>query len=256
MTLAEQRRAIRLLLNEHSPADAMAAYYAFHHPDERTQLLITPEEAGPGQASGFVTLSRTGIDLFRPLVTMRLPQDGQDYPAGEALLRRALQPGMPVILSTPVAYLPLLHALLEVQSEELLRIYALEHSRFEPVINVLVARSSTPGNLPRYVIRSSQSASGEIVASAALNWQSLRFAEIAVFTRPDQRRQGWGRSVVAALVQDLLTSGRTPLYVVAEENQPSIQLAESVGFVDTGVREAMLQGAFRGNSTARGVNSK
>jgi GNAT superfamily N-acetyltransferase len=241
MTLAEQRRAIRLLLNERDPADAMAAYYAFHHAEERTQLVITPEDAGPGQATGFVTLSRTGIDLFRPLVTMRLPGESRDYQSSVRLLERALQPGMPVILSAPVAYLPLLHVLLDVQSEEMLRLYALDRGRYEPVINVLVARTTAPNALPRYIIRSNQSASGEVVASAGLNWQSPSFAEIAVFTRPDQRRQGWGRSVVAAIVQELLDSGRVPLYVVAEDNQPSIQLAESVGFVDTGVRETMLQ---------------
>lgn len=245
MTVAEQRRAIRPLLNEHDPADAMAVYYAFYHPDDRTQLVITPEDAGPGQATGFVILSRTGIDLFRPLMTLRLPGKGDDYQAGLELLQRALQPELPVILSTPATYLPLLRALFDVQSEEALRLYVLDHSRFEPIINVLVARTDTPSHLPRYIIRSNQSDASEIVASAALNWQSPNFAEIAVFTRPDQRRQGWGRSVVAAMVQDVLESGRTPLYVVAEENQPSIQLAESVGFVDTGVREAMLQAACK-----------
>jgi hypothetical protein len=241
MTLAEQRRAIRLLLNEHDPADAMAAYYAFYHSDERTQLVTTPEDAGPGQATGFVTLSRTGIDLFRPLLTMRLPGSGDDYEASLELLLRALQPGMPVIVSTPISYLPLLRVVFDVQSEEVLQLYKLDRGRFEPIINVFVTRADTSGHLPRYIIRSTQSDAGEIVASAALNWQSPNFAEIAVFTRPDQRRQGWGRSVVAAMVQDLLDGGRTPLYVVAEENQPSLQLAESVGFVDTGVREAMLQ---------------
>lgn len=245
MTLAEQRRAIRPLLNEHQAADAMTAYYAFYHPDERTQLVITPENAGPGEATGFVTFSRTGIDLFRPFVTLRLPGNGQNYEAGIELLQRALQPGMHVILSTPSAYLPLLRAFLDIQSEEALRLYQLDPSRYEPVINVLVSRSTTPGDLPRYIIRANQSADGEIVASAALNWQSPSFAEISVFTRPDQRRQGWGRSVVAALVEDLLKDGRTPLYVVADDNLPSIQLAESVGFVDTGVREAMLQASLR-----------
>lgn len=248
MTLAEQRRAIRPLVNEHQAADAMVAYYAFHHPDDRTQIVTTPEDAGPGQATGFVTLSRTGIDLFRPLVTMRLPNGGQDYEASSELLQRALQPGMPVIISAPSAYLPLLRALLDIQSEEALRLYILDPGRYEPVINVLVARTTTPGDLPRYIIRSNHSTNGEIVASAALNWQSPSFAEISVFTRPDQRRQGWGRSVVAAMVEDLLKSGRTPLYVVAEDNIPSIQLAESVGFIDTGVRETMLQAARRTDS--------
>jgi GNAT superfamily N-acetyltransferase len=182
---------------------------------------------------------------------LRLPGDGRDYQASVELLQRALQPGVPLILSTDVTYLPLLHALLDVQSEEVLRLYKLDRDRYEPVINVLVTRAIAPNNLPRFMIRSNQSASGEIVASAGLNWQSPSFAEIAVFTRPDQRRQGWGRSVVAAMVQELLDGGRMPLYVVAEDNQPSIQLAESVGFVDTGVREIMLQAARK----MEGVNS-
>jgi RimJ/RimL family protein N-acetyltransferase len=192
-----------------------------------------------------VILSRTGIDLFRPLVTMRLPDGGQDYTAAVELLQRAFQPGMPLIATVPVAYLPLLRALFDIQSEETLRLYALDQRRFEPVINVLVTQTTASNQWPRYIIRSTHGPNGEIVASASLNWQSPAFAEIAVFTRPDQRRQGWGRSVVAAMAQHVLADGRTPLYVVAEENQASIQLAESVGFVDTGIRETMLQAAMK-----------
>jgi len=243
--LPARRRAVRRLLREREPADAMAAYYALYHAAERTTLVLPPGDEE--RAGGYVALSRTGIDLFRPLVTMRLPTD-RDPGATQAtadLLQQALGPGQPVILSAPRRYRPLLEALFDIQSEEALRLYALDAGRFEPIINVLVTRGMGAGNLPSYSIRSSQSGEEEVVASATLNWQSPHFGEIAVNTRPQHRRQGWGRSVVAALSQHLLDSGRTPLYVVTEDNLPSIQLAESVGFVDTGVREIMLQAALR-----------
>ena len=243
--LAAQRRAIRRLLREHDPADAMAAYYALYHPDDKTTLVVPPTTEGQ-RANGYVALSRTGIDLFRPLVTMRLPIDRDPAAAQGAadLLRLALGSGQPAILSAPVRYLPLLRALFDIQSEEHLRLYALAGRDFEPIVNVLVTRGLGPGGLARYTIRSSQSGQEEVVADATLNWQSPRYAEIAVNTRPQHRRQGWGRSVVAALSQHLLDSGRTPLYVVSEENAASIQLAESVGFRDTGAREVFLQAAL------------
>lgn len=244
--IQDKRRAIRHLLREDEPADAMAAYYALYHPDDKTTLVVPPAANGQ-RAEGYVALSRTGIDLFRPLVTMRLPTDRDPAAAQGAadLLRLALGSGQPAILSAPARYLPLLRALFDIQSEEHLRLYALEARRFEPIVNVLVTRGVGPGGLARFTIRSSQSGEEEVVADATLNWQSPRYGEIAVNTRPQHRRQGWGRSVVAALSQYLLDSGRAPLYVVSEENPASIQLAESVGFHDTGAREVFLQAALR-----------
>jgi len=241
--LIAQRRAIRRLLNERDAADAMAAYYAFYHPDDKTTLVVWPPEITDEQAAGYVALSRTGIDLFRPLVTMRLPTDRDTAAVHDAaeLLSRAVGPGQPVILSIPTRYRPLIDALFDIQSQEALRLYALSPQHYEPIVNVLVARATGPGGLPRYIIRSSQSGDDEVVAAASLNWQSPHFGEIAVSTRAQYRRQGWGRSVVAALSGYLIDSGRTPLYVVSEDNYASASLAESVGFADTGVREYLLQ---------------
>ncbi len=244
--LAAARRALRRLLREREPADAQAAYYALHHPDDRTSLVLSPGDAAAnpiGQADGYVALSRTGIDLFRPLVTMRLPTD-RDQGAIDAaveLLQRALPPGQPVILHAPYRYRPLIDALFDVQSAEQLRLYALDPGRYEPIVNVLVTRATGPGDLPRFTIRTTQSGTEEVAATASLNWLSPQFGEIAVSTRSQFRRQGWGRSVVAALSGYLIDNGRTPLYVVAEDNAASIQLAESVGFADTGGRDFMLQ---------------
>lgn len=248
--LKARRLAIRHLLRESNAADAMAAYYAFHHPDEKTTLVVSPEdvEANPiAHADGYVVLSRTGMDLFRPLVTMRLPID-RDPSATQAsadLIGRALAPGQPVILSIPIRYRPLIDALFDIQSEERLRLFTLDPARFEPVINVLVIRSDGPSGLPRFTIRSSQTGEEEVVASASLNWQSPSFAEIAVNTRLQYRRQGWGRSVVAALSGYLIDSGRIPIYVVSDENNASAQLAESIGFADTGEREYLLQATLK-----------
>ena len=248
--LRAKRRAIRHLLRESDATDAMAAYYAFYHPDEKSTLIIGPEgfETNPAaHAGGYVALSRTGIDLFRPLVTMRLPIDRDPNAAEEAadLLERALAPGQPVILTIPFRYRALIDALFDVQSEESLRLYELNPDRFEPIINVLVTRSTSPGGLPRFSIRSNQDGEEEVVASASLNWQSPHFGEIAVNTRSQFRRQGWGRSVVAALSGYLIDNGRTPLYVVSEENSASVSLAESVGFTDTGAREYLLQASLK-----------
>lgn len=240
-TLAEQRQAIRHLLNENSPADAMAAYFALYHPEAKTRLILYPADGG--RASGYVARSRTGIDLFRPLVTLRLPPE--DLEGSVALLQQAITPDTGIILSGPAAYEPLLRALFNITKEERLHIYALDPGRFEPMINVLVKQVTSVNELPRYIIETrTEGGFSEVVASAGLNWQSPRFAEIAVNTRPGYRRRGWGRSVVAALVQQVLAGGRIPTYVAAEDNEASIRLAEGVGFVDTGAREWMIEGSL------------
>jgi ribosomal protein S18 acetylase RimI-like enzyme len=237
-SLEEKREAIRPLLDSHWPADAMATYYAFYHPSDRVRLVIYPAESR--LASGYVALARTGIDLFRPFVTLRLPP--LDMEGSVNLLYSALPAGSAVILTGPVEYRPLLTALFEVQKEDVLRLYAMHEASLEPEINVLVTAGSGPGGSPRRVIVQPDEG---VVASAGLNWQSPHFAEIAVNTAPHYRRRGWGRAVVVGLAQEVLAGGRTPLYVVTDDNQASIALAESAGFTDTGAREVMLEGILR-----------
>jgi ribosomal protein S18 acetylase RimI-like enzyme len=244
MTLAEKRRAIRPLLHEHDPVDAINAYYAYYHDDNKTNLALYPPEAKP--ARGYLCFSRTGIDLFRPLVTMRLPSAPVDT---ADLLYSTMPPGTDVIISAPASYRSILGAFFDIQKEERLMVYKLISGHFEPVINVLVTREDSPDGRPGFVIReSSRSLSrseSQVVASAWLNWQSPRFAEISVRTQAGYRRRGLGRSVVSAAAQYILENGRTPLYVVAEQNEASIQLAESLGFADTGARELILEARLR-----------
>lgn len=238
-TITERRRLIGHLLDERQPADAMAAYFAFYHAAERTRLVTFP--AGAARAQGYIALSRTGMDLFRPLLTLRLPPD---MAQATALIYEAIRPETSLILSTPAQYMPLIRACFSLQREEQLQIMALDATRFEPVINVLVTQEPDVNGRPRFVIRN-RSAENEVVAAASVNWLSPHFAEVAVNTQAGQRRRGYGRSVLAALVNYLLGEGIRPLYVVGSNNTGSIHLARTLGFVDTGSQTWLLDAVLR-----------
>lgn len=239
MTLIEKRRAIRHLLDENDPADALAVHFAFYYAGDKTVLKAYPPEAE--RAIGYVCLSRTGMDLFRPLVTMRLPLP--DMEASADLIYSALAPDTAVILNFRGNYSPLINALFAVQTEERLQLFALSATRFEPLINVFITQDTGANGLPRFIIRDRQH-ENVLVAAAGLNWQTPRFAEISVNTHPQYRRRGYGRSVVAAMANYLLAHGRVPLYVAAENNLASIQLAQQVGFTDTLHRQLLVQGSL------------
>jgi ribosomal protein S18 acetylase RimI-like enzyme len=230
-TREEARAPLRALLDPRSPADALAVYYALHHPPERT-TLVTASETG-GRVIGFLVRARTGLDLFRPLVTLR----ARDEATVAALVREGLPAGQPVYLTVPLALGPWLNKQLTISDAEVHRLYLLRAERHQPILNVLTLTSRDATGAPRCEIRPG----GELGAVAGVNWQSPDFAEIYVYTDPAARGRGWGKSVVSTLAGLVLKSGRTPLYVVAESNDYSIRLAEAVGFEDTGFREYVAQ---------------
>lgn len=251
MSLAYKRRQVRTLLNETSAADASAAYYALYHPDDKSELFTYSDPAGLTQ--GYVCLSRTGMDLFRPLLTLRLPPaaDGGavDPELAAEFLHSALPTGAALIINAPQAYRPVITALFEIKSELALRLLMLDRNRYEPIVNVLVTESESYNGLPRFLIRANagpdSATNPEIAASAGLNWQSPHFAEIYVHTRPAHRRRGFGRSVVSAIVQKVVSEGKTPLYAVGFGNDASKQLAESVGFSDTGLVDFLYEASLK-----------
>ena len=232
-SLDQLRPVIRPLLDDRSTADALAAYYALYHPADRTELFVYPAGSSAGLPRGFLVRARTGMDLFRPLVTGRL----HDNETAQALFERGLVPGRPVYLTLPEDEAPWAHKYLQISDTELHRIYRFVPENYQSEINVLVVTSSGPDGLPHCEIRAADRAG----AVAGINWQSPRFAEVYVYTDPAVRGRGWGKSVVRALVALILKSGRLPLYVVAESNEYSIRLAEAVGFVNTGQREFVGQ---------------
>ena len=67
-SLREQRTLASKLLDASNPVDAPTAYYTLYHDQARSALFVRGERAS---VQGFVGRFQTGIDLFRPLVTLR-----------------------------------------------------------------------------------------------------------------------------------------------------------------------------------------
>ncbi len=229
--LNEKRRAIRSLLSPDDPADALTSYYALWHDPRRTQLFLHYD--GRGEVTGFVAVCQTGVDLFRPLVTLRAPDEG----AVAQLLQAALAPERPYQIIVPVTMASAVRPHLEVSHSTLLHVYRLDPSRFQPIVNVLVQRVTTPDGSPRFQIESQ----GQVAAMSGTNWRSPGFAEVFVYVHPRGRGRGWGRSVVSACTAALLEERLRPLYLVEESNEASVRIADGLGYVDTGRREFVAE---------------
>ncbi len=237
MISAQQREplhaTLQRLLDEHAPPDALAAYYLFHHSGDRVDVF-THAAPALGRADGFLVRARTGLDLFRPVVTFRADTEE----AAQALFREGLPPNRPVYLIVPESLGPWAGKYLALTDLEPYRLYRFDANRQAPEINILVVSSTGPDGTPRCEIRAAGNRPGAV---AGVNWQSPRFAEIYVNAEPAVRGRGWGKSVVAALARLLNQTGRTALYLAGETNDASRRLAEAAGFVDTGHRVVMCQ---------------
>jgi len=233
--LNEKRRTIRSLLSPTDPADALTSYYALWHDPRRTQLTLHYDDQH--RVDGFITLSQTGVDLFRPLVTLRAPSDT----TAAELMHTALAPNRPYYFIVPVTLAAVLRSQVDLGRSSINRIYLLDPARFRPVINVLVQRVGAADGTPRFEIESQ----GEVMAMSGTNWRSPAFAEVFVYTHPRGRGRGWGRSVVSACTAALLEAGVRPLYIVDEGNEGSIRTAEAVGYVDSGLHEFAGEGQLK-----------
>lgn len=234
-SLSEQRKLVRQLVDDTNPKDAPTAYYALFHDPKRSALFTAT--GSNGKATGFVGRFQTGIDLFRPVVTMvvRHPE------VADELLPQALMPGRPYIFFANLNQLPMISDHLQIENQRILQIYRLEVTHFQPQVNVLVVRKRSPNDTPVCEINSRG-----VKAIAGVNWQSPGFAEIYVHVDEPARERGWGKSVVAALVDELLREGRRPIYLVESRNEASRRLSESLGFVDTGYRQVYADTVFQG----------
>jgi RimJ/RimL family protein N-acetyltransferase len=223
------------MLHLSDPVDALYAYYALYHDPRRTNLHVH-EDAG-GHADGFVAVCQTGQQLFQPTVVLRAKNER----TAVEVLRQALVPGRPYYVITPPDLMDALKEVVDIKQPEINHLYALELIRSRPAINVLIVTEEGIGGLPRFVIRSR----GEVAAEAGLNWASPHFAEIFVHTEPYAQGRGWGQSVLEACTTWAVRSARQPLYVANEANVPSIALAKTVGYADTGAREFAGEGVCK-----------
>lgn len=237
MSLSEQRRIVRRLVDDSSPKDAPTAYYALFHDPQRSRLFTATGDNG--SPYGFVGRFQTGLDLFRPLVTMVC----RNAEVAEDLFAQALVPGRPYIFFANLNQLPLAGSTLHLENQQILQTYRLDVMRFKPQVNVLVTRKRAANGTPRCEIDS-----GGQKAVAGVNWQSPGFAEVYVQTDPGTRERGWGVSVVAALTDEILKTGRTPIYLVDTHNDASRHLAEKLGYVDTGYRQVYAEATYIGNN--------
>ncbi len=233
--LNHKRRAIRLLLSSSDPADALTSYYALWHDPRRTYLHVHYNAAH--KADGFITVSQTGADLFRPLVTLR----ASSRAVAAELLHTALTPRRPYRIIVPVKLASVIRDHLVLQKSALNRIYTLDAARFQPVINVLVQRITAPQGGIRFQIESQ----GRVAALSGTNWRSPSFGEVFVYVHPESRGRGWGKSVASACTTALLEERVRPLYTVEEDNEASIHIAADLGYSDTNLREFAAEGQLR-----------
>jgi len=237
----EDRRTVLSLVRQDDPADALATYYALYAPAHTRSLSTAFAEDGAPE--GFLVRARTGLDLFRPIVTFRARTER----AAQRLITQGIPPARPVILAVPMPLGPWAYRYLHTSNAEVHRIYRLEHADHQPLINVLATTGHDPQGGPRCEIR----VGDRLGAVAGVNWQTAHFAEVYVYTDPAVRGRGWGKSVVSTVAGQVLAAGLTPLYVVAENNDYSVRLAEAVGFHDTGAR-TILGEAVRPDESAIG----
>lgn len=230
-TLNEMRRTVRKLLNEFDAADALATYYALYHDPNRTNLWLHHSNGG---ADGFLVRCQTGMDLFRPIVTLRVRGSDPVQP----LIKAGMEPGRPYIVIFPNNLMKRVEPHIKLANMTSNLIMRFDPSRFQPEVSVLVEHNTSPDGQPRTEIKRGD----EVVAAAGVNWASPDFAEVFVTVQDEDRMRGLGRTVLNALVEDLLKRRVTPLYVVDQTNTASRKLADKVGFVETGAREIMAQG--------------
>ncbi len=234
LTTAE-RPLLAPLLDLQSAADASAAYYALRHPADRVQLL--GDFAGAETVRGFLAIARTGLDLFRPVA---IPFAA--HPLGlNNLLRAGLKPGQPVLLFLPVDQQAWVEELLDLTDVRTMSLYRLDPALFEPVLNVLVTSTQSPEGLPRFEVRNPSG----LHAAAGVNWRGDRFAEVYVESDAEGHARGFARSVLAAIVGQLLSERLLALYRVDELDTLAGAEAHAIGFRRTGERTVIAQALLR-----------
>lgn len=228
------RQQLASVLDRRSAADAMAAYYALIHPEDRVRLFgYTSNQGGP---LGFLAVARTGLDLFRPLLVPFVAR--KDILI--RLLRDAMRPGQPFLLHVPIEQVHWIDGEVEIHSRHDVELLRLEPSAFEPILNVLVVEAEAPAGEIRYEIRTAAGTK----AAAGVNWIGERFAEIYLQADDNARGRKLPQSVLSALVARLMGERKIPLYRVRTERIAVKTEAFQVGFRPTGLKTSMIAGTL------------
>lgn len=237
-SVPETRKLIRNLLDDSNPAESPTTYYALWHPAEKSALFV--HTAPSGKVVGFMGRFQTGLDLFRPLITLKAPSPEV---AASLLSQGGLVAGRPYIFFAGLNQLAMIGGSLHIENQRILRIYTLDSARFRPQINVMILHNTAHDGTPRCEVKQD----GKVLSAAGVNWRSPAFAEIYVQTEPAARQKGWGKAVVSCLTERLLKSGLLPIYLVENGNEESRGLVESLGYYDTGSRQVYADTVYMGN---------
>jgi hypothetical protein len=241
----EQRQQLGRLVDPRSVADSMPAYYALEHPCERTELYgYFPS---PNTLSGFLTIAQTGLDLFRPVVV--------PFVANAEALRRlfttALKPSRLYLLYIPVDQQEFIKNEFPHRPLQVTNLLRLDPRAFNPILNVMIVKTEAASGLPRFEIRSSVQG----FAAAGINWMSSTAAEMYIEADEPGRRRGFTKSVLAALIEHLLSQNKNVLFRVADDDYDAFEDSFDLGFKPTGVRTLMAeiwkQGSTANNQEAR-----
>lgn len=219
-------------------ADALPAYYALTHPEDRVALYAYYHT--PNIPSGFLVLARTGFDLFRPLAVPFVATPG----GLTSLLAAAIEPGRPVILTVPLEQREWVQEVAELGSPVVLDLLRVDARSYSPLLNVLVVEATAPGGLPRYEIRSG----GVAHAAAGLNWIGDLYSEVYLETSPEAAGKPYGKSVLSAITGRLLAEGKVALLRLEETNVAGHVDAYEIGFRRTGERNLVGQALLRDDS--------
>lgn len=81
---------------------------------------------------------------------------------------------------------------------------------------------------------------GQLVAIAQNYALTEGFGDIGVFTLPEWRGHGLAAAAAALVADGLQRNGRSPVWSCGGQNQPSLRVAEKLGFVENGRRVYLI----------------
>ena len=233
----EHRDSLRMLLDVRSASDALASYYGLVHQCDRVQLYgYYPNSE---TLSGFLAIAQTGIDLFRPLA---IPFTGTQQGL-TSLVEAALQPGRRYLTYLPVEQQEFLINCADLSPLQVSNLLRLDARGFEPIINVLLERHQSPDGSPRFEIRSKDG-----YAASGINWRTAFSVEIYAEGDSMGYRRGFTKSVLGALIQQMLQDKVTIFLRVPDDDYRSFEDAFDLGFKPTGVRQVFADLMPRGDS--------
>jgi GNAT superfamily N-acetyltransferase len=227
-------QVVESLISRRDPADAVAAYYAWWHAGTRIHVRRKGKDVGvvleASSEYGPVAVLRASDPSIVPPLLDSLPS-GRRY------------------LMAPWALADAARRAARFEEIERNRVFRLDRRDLGTAAAVNASLRYEDAAVVAVV-------DDEVAASCRILWRSSAFAELAVATKPEFRRRGLARAVLAALSFELLEENVTPLHVATVTNTVSIRLAESAGFTRCAGDEFagyLIRESLEGGPTSEGA---